>query len=164
MWRKRAEYYAQAAVRNWGYLLTLSKRPYSLFEGLGGLAALLLDLENEESANFPFYETIPRKDTMGVSQNGAPQVTVKQQKTPTVTFAKQKVPKPSGDNVTATTASLTFGSPVKAARNGSKSSLMPVSPLTDPNVTPAKEYQYYQYQHLREVNSLVVAMSVNYSL
>jgi hypothetical protein len=136
IWKERTEYYVEAAVSNWGELMTLSSRPYSLYEGLGGLVSLMLDLENMESGHFPFFETKP-KPTGIAAPAGKETSVVKFAAFPKQT-KKATTPKASDDLVTATTASSTaLMSPEKAPNRSPTLSLL--SPLTDPFVTPTKE-------------------------
>lgn len=58
LWKQRAEQLARHAVNHWRELLVLSSKtsqnPYSIMEGLGGLVALLFDLNSVDEAQFPF--------------------------------------------------------------------------------------------------------------
>ena len=55
-WRRKGEQFAAFALANLPELEPLPDRPYSLYEGLGGLAALLLYLAGQgQRRNFPLY-------------------------------------------------------------------------------------------------------------
>jgi hypothetical protein len=57
IWRTRASKMAAMAVSDLEELQAMSKHPNSLFEGLGGLISLLIDLERSTSdVYFPFFE------------------------------------------------------------------------------------------------------------
>eukprot|EP00980_Cylindrotheca_fusiformis_P020513 scaffold7572_cov118-Cylindrotheca_fusiformis.AAC.2 len=60
MWFSRAEEIAHYATHELESLISHSRRPYSLFEGIGGLASLLLDLMDPEASFLPFFETRPQ--------------------------------------------------------------------------------------------------------
>lgn len=55
-WLGMARTFAGFAVEHLGELERVPDRPYSLFEGSAGLAALLLDLTQPDRAKFPCYE------------------------------------------------------------------------------------------------------------
>lgn len=58
LWIQRAKVFAHFALDHFDQLEMVPDRPYSLFEGCGGLAVLLLDLCNPEQSAFPLYEFI----------------------------------------------------------------------------------------------------------
>ena len=51
-----ARNFASFAIDNFDALAPIPDRPYSLFEGMAGLVALLLDLQDPENAMFPCFE------------------------------------------------------------------------------------------------------------
>jgi hypothetical protein len=131
-WKERAQYYVEAAVSGWGDLLPLTNRPYSLYEGLGGLVNLILDLEDMETGHFPFFETKPMLAiSLLLQENRSVQFTHVQK--PSI---KSIMPRPSDDAVTASTA---LSTKVESPHKRGRQSALPMSPLTDPHVTPAKE-------------------------
>ncbi|CAJ1934762.1 unnamed protein product [Cylindrotheca closterium] len=70
-WISKAESIAHHAVDQLDSLISNSRRPYSLFEGIGGLASLLIDLLHPEAACFPFYDVSKRLEiSSAVSTNG----------------------------------------------------------------------------------------------
>ena len=50
-----AKYFASFACENLSQLEHVPDRPYSLYEGLAGLASLMIDLESPDNSNFPFF-------------------------------------------------------------------------------------------------------------
>jgi len=66
-WLSKAESLAHDAVDQLDSLILNSRRPYSLFEGIGGLASLLFDLLHPESACFPFYDAPKSSKKVGIS-------------------------------------------------------------------------------------------------
>lgn len=56
IFRKKAEYFAQCAVQQLDDLELVPDQPYSLYEGMGGLCALLIDLASTKTElRFPLY-------------------------------------------------------------------------------------------------------------
>jgi len=78
LWYERAQYYSHAAAGNWGDLLDVqtSKNPFSLFEGLGGTACLLMDLETPSEAYFPLYEIPPNASKGNAAGASQPAITI----------------------------------------------------------------------------------------
>lgn len=54
-WVKLARLFANFAIHNLENLRDVPDRPYSLYEGIGGLSALLLDLNEPREASFPCF-------------------------------------------------------------------------------------------------------------
>ncbi|EGD78775.1 hypothetical protein PTSG_01752 [Salpingoeca rosetta] len=52
----RARAFAHVGLKSQEQMLLVPDRPYSLFEGAGGLAALMLALQSPQRAHFPAYE------------------------------------------------------------------------------------------------------------
>jgi len=48
--------FAGFAIDNFAALANIPDRPYFLFEGMAGLATLLLDLQDPENSMFPCFE------------------------------------------------------------------------------------------------------------
>ena len=55
-WIRMAKEFASFAFQNLEHLEHVPDRPYSLFEGLGGLSLLLLDLSRPNESHFPLFE------------------------------------------------------------------------------------------------------------
>jgi len=51
-----ARNFASYAIDNLAALANIPDRPHSLYEGMTGLATLLLDLQDPEKAMFPCFE------------------------------------------------------------------------------------------------------------
>ena len=56
IWIQRAEFFADFCLKNLDRLKHVPDRPYSVYEGMGGLALLLMELADPMSAAFPLYD------------------------------------------------------------------------------------------------------------
>lgn len=56
LWLLRAQHYTHFAASSLEELELVPDHPYSLYEGLAGMATLMLDMLDPENARFPFYE------------------------------------------------------------------------------------------------------------
>jgi hypothetical protein len=66
LWVDRAVHVALSVVDDLNELVALSKRPNSLFEGLGGFVSLLIDLQTPDCSCMPFFEIIPKAKNDGI--------------------------------------------------------------------------------------------------
>ena len=59
IWLRRTHHFCNFAVAHWDVLWLEPDEPYSLYEGMAGLAALLIDLQHADEARFPLFEFDP---------------------------------------------------------------------------------------------------------